>query len=264
MDSFVVFITKHLFFALLLFFMSLSAVTLVIWRLLLNLNAQTDMNRFLPPFQEVLQREGPAGALQMCQAQPETAVIPRKLFVAGLENAKQGLAAMRRAMANVMELDIVPRLNYLLPTILAIAKIATMVGLLGTVISMIGTFQSLGEARQAKAQEVSDKSDRGGDDQDGGAQDPQAKASEDIGLALWATALGLLTAIPLVFSHVLFRAWIHKFEIKMKSNAQKLLLLVQSLKPAGAAAPEQPRPPPRPAPGPGRPGEQPTPRRSPG
>ena len=68
---------------------------------------------------------------------------PARLFVAGLEANKQGLAAVRRAMANAIELDILPDLNFLLPTILAIAKIATMVGLLGTVISMIGTFTAI-------------------------------------------------------------------------------------------------------------------------
>ena len=51
-----------------------------------------------------------------------------------------------------------------------------------------------------------------------------------IGLALFATALGLLTAIPLVFSHVLFKAWIAKFEIKMKIASQKLITLVLHVK----------------------------------
>jgi biopolymer transport protein ExbB len=118
-------------------------------------------------------------------------------------------------MANEIELEILPDLNFLLPIILAIAKIATMVGLLGTVISMIGTFQKIAEAT-------------GGD----------AKAhSASIGLALFATALGLVTAIPLVFSHVLFKAWVGKFEVKMKGAAHKLLILIQAQKPAAGAKP---------------------------
>src|SRR5437773_1189825 len=83
---------------------------------------------------------------------------------------------------------------------------ATMVGLLGTVISMIGTFSAIEEMSK----------------QPGGVTS-QAGA---IGLALFATALGLVTAIPLVFTHVLFKAWIANFEVKMKSSAQKLLLIV--------------------------------------
>jgi biopolymer transport protein ExbB len=197
--------------------MSIAALTLVIWRILLNLNARTNMNEFLPLFQDKLEKDGIDGALRLCRGR--TDVIPRKLFVPGLETSKQGLAAMRRAMASAIELEILPDLNFLLAPILAIAKIATMVGLLGTVISMIGTFQKISESK-----------------------DPQAH-SQAIGLALFATALGLVTAIPLVFAHVMFKAWVAKFEVKMKSAASKLLILVQSAKPsskAGAAGAGQP------------------------
>src|SRR5207302_7749042 len=116
---------------------------------------------------------------------------------------------MRRSMANVIELEILPDLNFLLPPILAIAKVATMVGLLGTVISMIGTFSAI-------------QSSKGGD---------VTASAGAIGLALFATALGLVTAIPLVFTHVLFKEWIAKFEVRMKSAAQKLLVIVQAAKP---------------------------------
>ncbi|MFN4259654.1 MAG: MotA/TolQ/ExbB proton channel family protein [Gemmataceae bacterium] len=211
-ESFKDFITQHWFFAIPMFLMSLVAFTLVIWRILLNMGAKTDMNQFLPLFQDKVEKEGTDAALRFCRSQP--GIIPRRLFVAGLETSKQGLAAMRRAMANVIELEILPDLNFLLAPILAIAKIATMVGLLGTVVSMIGTFSAISKASSQGA----------------------ANYSGDIGLALWATALGLVTAIPLVFAHVLFKAWITNFETRMKSAAQKLLLIVQSAKPAAASA----------------------------
>jgi biopolymer transport protein ExbB len=210
MDAFLHFVTQDWYFAVPMLGMSVVAVTLVVWRLLLNFNARTNMNAFLPAFQEKLQKEGVDSALKYCQAQP--GMIPRRLFAAGLETSKQGLAAMRRAMATVIELDVVPELNFLLPIMLAIAKIATMVGLLGTVVSMIGTFNQLS---------------KGGD---------MASQSRSIGLALFATALGLVTAIPLVFAHVLFKAWIANFEVKMKSAAHKLLLVMQASKPAPTPA----------------------------
>src|SRR5688572_17138870 len=144
MEAFFTFVSDHFAFAILMFAMSLTAATLVIWRLLLNFGARTNMDQFLPEFQQALEQQGIEGALQACRA--ENGYIPRRLFTAGLENASQGIAAMRRAMASAIELELVPDLNYLLPSILAIAKIATMVGLLGTVISMIGTFQALGDA----------------------------------------------------------------------------------------------------------------------
>jgi biopolymer transport protein ExbB len=211
MSAFVRFITHDWYFAIPLFLMSIAGVALVIWRLLLNLNAKTAMNEFLPAFQDKLEKEGVAGALRFCRGR--TDVIPRRLYVAGLETSKQGLSAVRRAMANVIELEILPDLNFLLPSILAIAKVATMVGLLVTVISMIGTFTAIQETQ-------------GGD---------VTKRSGEIGLALFGTMMGLVTAIPLVFAHVLFKGWVAKFEIKMKSAAQKLLLLLQAQR--GGAAP---------------------------
>ena len=214
------FIANDWWIAFPMFAMSIAGVMLVVWRFLLNINSNTQMNEFLPVFQEKLEREGVDGALRFCRSR--TDIIPRRLFVSGLETSKQGTAAMRRSMANNVELEILPDLNFLLPTILAIAKVATMVGLFGTVVSMINTFQKIGESK-----------------------DPTAHSSA-IGLALFATALGLITAIPLVFSHVLFKAWVAKFEVRMKSAAQKLLILVQAKQAVGAlnkpAAPIQPKP----------------------
>jgi biopolymer transport protein ExbB len=213
MSAFMKFVTSEWYFAVPLFLMSLVAVTLVIWRILLNLDAKTSLNEFLPKFQQKLDADGPEAALAWCRTQK--GVIARKLFPAALETRAQGLTAMRRAMANVIELEILPDLNFLLAPILAIAKIATMVGLLGTVISMINTFSAIEQETSA-----------GGVTSHAGA----------IGLALFATAFGLVTAIPLVFSHVMFKDWIARHELKMKSAAQKLLVLVQEKGQGGQSA----------------------------
>ena len=216
MKAFLTFVTNDWYFAVPMFLMSLTGLTLVIWRLLLNYNAGVSMSAFLPVFQQKLEKEGVEGALRYCKGRTE--IIPRRLYVAGLESYKQGLAAVRRAMANVIELEIAPDLNFLLPPILAIAKVATMVGLFGTVISMINTFQNIQDTK-------------------GGGVADQAGA---IGLALFATALGLITAIPLVFAHVLFKSWVGRFELRMKSAAHRLLFLLQNIKqPAGKGAAAQ-------------------------
>src|SRR5438105_9864238 len=212
MSAFFTFLTGEWYFAFPMLLMSVAAATLVIWRILLNYNGRTDMNVFLPQFQKALEKDGVDGALRFCRSQ--NGFIPRRLFVAGLETSKQGLSAMKRAMANAIELEILPDLNFLLPSILAIAKVATMVGLLGTVISMIRTFNAIQSAK-------------GGD---------ATSHSGAIGLALIATALGLITAIPLSFAHVLFKAWVARFEVRMKSAAQKLTLLLQSAR-VGQAKP---------------------------
>lgn len=198
------------YFALPLVLLSLVSAALVIWRILLNKSASTDMDDFLPVFQQTLRKHGVKGAVALCKE--EKGLIPNRLYIAGLEAADQGAAAMRRSMANETELEIVPRLHFLLAWILAIAKIATMVGLFFTVISMIQTFDAIGQqTKQGNVKGVA-----------GGA--------DKIGLALFATALGLFTAIPLVFGHVIFKDWIANFEIKIKSASQKLVTLVTNYK----------------------------------
>lgn len=204
------FFIKEWYFSIPLVLMSLIAASLVLWRLLLNQSAKTDMDDFLPVFQQTLRKGGVKAAINLCKE--EKGLIPNRLFVAGLEAADQGAAAMRRSMANENELEVVPRLHFLLAPILAIAKIATMVGLFFTVISMINTFNAIGEqASSGKAKEIGGHASK-------------------IGLALFATALGLFTAIPLVFSHVMFKSWIASFEIKVKSASQKLITLVTNYK----------------------------------
>ncbi len=227
MNAFGQFVVKEWYFAIPMLGMSCVAFALVVWRVLLNRNANTNLNRVLPELQEQLAKGGVRGALQYCKS--ADGLIPTRLLATGLEVSPQGLAASRRSMANVLELEIVPQLNYLLPTILAIAKIATMVGLLGTVISMIGTFDEI--------QRAVEQSQTGGE-----GNKAISGSSGKIGLALFATALGLVTAIPLVFAHVLFKAWVANFEIKMKYAAQKLLVLLQaaSSKPKGTAASKPP------------------------
>jgi biopolymer transport protein ExbB len=198
------------YFALPLVIMSLIAAALVIWRIMLNNTAKTDMDDFLPVFQETLRKKGVKGAIALCKE--EKGLIPSRLYVAGLEASEQGTAAMKRSMATEAELEIVPRLHFLLAPILALAKIATMVGLFFTVISMINTFDALGDqGKQGGAREI-------------------GSHSKKIGLALFATALGLFTAIPLVFSHVLFKEWIARFENKIKIASHKLVTLVTNYK----------------------------------
>ncbi len=202
------FYTGEWFFAIPMTLMTFIAFALVVWRWLLNINSNSNLDTLLTDVQANLKQKGPKAALNFCRE--EKGLIPSLLYTAGLEAAEQGVAAMRRSMASAVELEILPRLNFLLSLILAIAKISTMVGLLGTVVSMINTFNKI-------------SSDAG---------NPAGVTSQagSIGLALFATALGLLTAIPLVFCHVLFKAWIGKFETKMKIASQKLVTLVQNVK----------------------------------
>src|SRR5713101_6410422 len=98
MSSFFRFVVHDWYFAIPMFLMSFAGIALVLWRWLLNMNADTNMSEFLPGFQQRLEKGGPEEALRYCRGR--TDIIPKRLYTAGLENAKQGMAAVRRAMAN--------------------------------------------------------------------------------------------------------------------------------------------------------------------
>src|SRR5262245_15301238 len=89
--------------------MLIIAFMLVIWRYLLNLHANTKLDRFLPDLQQTLKTRGVKGAVGLCKQ--EKGLIPSVLYVAGLEASDQGVAAMRRSMVTAVELEILPRLN---------------------------------------------------------------------------------------------------------------------------------------------------------
>jgi biopolymer transport protein ExbB len=217
MKALIKFLLEEWYFAAPLILLSLIAIALVVWRWLLNVNVKTNMAEFLPVFQDKLQKEGVESALKYCKAQ--TGMVPRKLYAAGLESSRNGVGAMKRAMANAVDLEILPELNTLLAPILAIAKVSTMVGLFLTVVSMINTFNAIGMANK------------------GGNASSVGNQAEAIGLALFGTAGGLVIAIPLVFVHVLFKDRVVRFETEMKAASQRLILLFQNLKPKQGSVP---------------------------
>ena len=65
MKALITFITTEWYFFLPMLVLSLVAAALVVWRLLLNLNARTNLEAFLPVFQEKLQIEGVEGGSQI-------------------------------------------------------------------------------------------------------------------------------------------------------------------------------------------------------
>ena len=82
------FFINEWYFSIPLVVMSLIAAALVIWRLLLNTSANTDMDDFLPVFQQTLRKNGIKGAVTLCKE--EKGLIPNRLFVAGLEAVRPG------------------------------------------------------------------------------------------------------------------------------------------------------------------------------
>ena len=184
--------------------LSLASLTVVVWRMWLNHNAKTDLADFLSRLEEELPKGGVEGALKLCEEEP--GIVP-KLFATALQTGPQGKVATRDAIGNLIELEIIPDLNFLLPIMLVFSKLAPMLGLLGTVWGMILAFGKIAGATKVE---------------------PSALAN-DIGMALFTTAEGLLIAIPLIFFYTMFRERVARFELDLQRAAQAAMNLVPQL-----------------------------------
>jgi biopolymer transport protein ExbB len=193
----------------------LASFLLIFWRWLLNRSAKTDLADFLHRLKEDLTAGRREDAIAMCEE--ETGAVA-KVFRTALETSPQGKVATRNAMIDKIELEIIPDLNFLLPWILVLAKLAPMIGLLGTVWGMIGAFDEIALAVKPE---------------------PDALAG-DIGMALFTTAEGLMIAIPLIFAYTMFRERVNRFEVDLQRAAQAAMRIF----PLMAALPSRPTPPP--------------------
>jgi len=198
--------------------LSLASVTVVVWRIWLNHNARTDLGDFVERLREELSTGGPPAALELCEDEP--GIVP-KLFATALQSCEQGKVATRNAMVNLIELEILPDLNYLLPVVLVFTKLAPMLGLLGTVWGMILAFGKIAGATKVNPSDL----------------------ANDIGMALYTTAEGLLIAIPLIFAYAMFRQRVNRFELELQRAAQTALNLLPLMRgpggPPSASRPER-------------------------
>lgn len=191
-------------FLILFGLLSLASLTIIIWRAWLNYNAKTDLGEFLERLKEKLSSGGRAAAVELCEEEP--GVVP-KLFGTALVTCDQGKVATRNAIANLVELEILPELNFLLPLMVVFAKLAPMIGLLGTVAGMIMAFGKIAGATKVNPSDL----------------------AGDIGMALFTTAEGLIIAIPLIFAYSMFRERVNRFELDLQRAAQAALNLLPAL-----------------------------------
>ncbi|MCA9156048.1 MAG: MotA/TolQ/ExbB proton channel family protein [Planctomycetales bacterium] len=192
-------------------FLSLSVISvyLIVWRQIKNMRAHTDVDVFTDTMQQQLQAGGPQAAFQWLKQtweQNQDSVVPQ-VFMTMFEEGHRGKAATRDAMLDRIEMDLLPELQKKLPTILLFAKVAPMVGLLGTVSGMIGAFQAIASATKVNPGDL----------------------AEDIGMALFTTAEGLIIAIPLIFAYTIFRERVHRFEIELQRGSQAALKMLPQI-----------------------------------
>ncbi|MFT4702435.1 MAG: biopolymer transport protein ExbB [Bradymonadia bacterium] len=159
--------------------MSIFAIAIIIERLIFlffkyNINATA----FMAQIQKLVMAGNIDRAIKLCNAAP-SAALPR-VVKAGLTRANKGEVQIQNAIEETT-LEVVPLVTRRTPALLAVANIATLLGLLGTIVGLIEAFAALETAAP---------------------EDRQRLLAGGIALAMNTTAFGLVVAIPTMLAHL--------------------------------------------------------------
>ena len=155
---------------------SLTAVAIIIERLLFYHRIRIDEEKFVQEIKKFLDKKDIAGAIKYCES--HTGPIATVIY-AGLKNYP-GPPAEREKAIDLANLYVIPALQKYLPLLSTIASISTLLGFTGTVTGMIRAFNAIVQH---------------------GVSSPTIVAA-GIAEALITTAAGLFVAIPTqIFYH---------------------------------------------------------------
>ena len=145
-------------------------------------------------------------AIKLCNAAPSAALA--RVIKAGLTRANKGTQEIQNAVEEA-SLEVIPYIQKRTNSLLAIANIATLMGLLGTIIGMIGAFSAMANVAPDKR---------------------QAELGKNISLAMNTTAFGLIVAIPCMICHLILSGVTKKIidEIDLYSVKLENLLISRS------------------------------------
>lgn len=140
-----------------------------------NINATA----FMGQIQKLVMSNNIDRAIKLCN-QASDAALP-KVVKAGLTRANKGQEAIQNAIEEA-SLEVVPLITRRTPSLLALANIATLLGLLGTIVGLIEAFDALESATP---------------------ETRQALLTQGIATAMYTTAGGLIVAIPAMLFHLM-------------------------------------------------------------
>ena len=132
---------------------------------------------FMKEIRNFVLRDDFEGAIQLCNGAKNTALS--QVLRAGLERANRNDEQIQNAI-DAKSLEMIPKLERRLPYLALIANIATLLGLLGKISGLISSFKAVALADAVKRQQV---------------------LSDGISEAMFATAIGLMTAIFTMIAH---------------------------------------------------------------
>lgn len=166
-----------------------------------NINAQA----FMAQVQKLVLADNIDRAIKLCNAAPSAALA--RVIKAGLTRANNGELEIQNSVEEAT-LEVVPLVEKRTNSLLALANVATLLGLLGTIVGMIGAFRALSDVPPDQRQKV---------------------LGQQIGLAMNTTAFGLIVAIPCMLSHLLLSGVTKKIieEIDLYSVKLENLLITR-------------------------------------
>jgi biopolymer transport protein ExbB len=192
---------------ILILLVSIVALGIVIERFVIlffkfNINA----NAFMAQVQKLVMAGNVDRAIKLCNAAPKAA-LPR-VVKAGLTRANKGEVQIQNAIEEAT-LEVTPQITRRTPALLALANIATLLGLLGTIAGLIEAFEAL---------------------EDAPPEDRQRLLAGGIALAMNTTAFGLIVAIPTMLAHLFLSGIAKKIveEIDQHSVRLENLLVAHS------------------------------------
>lgn len=164
----------------LILIISIIALAVILERFVyLFLKYNINANAFMGQIQKLVMSNNIDRAIKLCN-QASDAALP-KVVKAGLTRANKGQEAIQNAIEEAT-LEVVPMITRRTPSLLALANIATLLGLLGTIVGLIEAFAAL-EAATPETR--------------------QALLAQGISTAMYTTAAGLVVAIPAMLFHLL-------------------------------------------------------------
>lgn len=153
---------------------------------------------FMAQVQKLVATNNIDRAIKLCNAAP-AAALPR-VIKAGLLRANKGEVEIRNAIDEVV-LEVVPLLQKRMSALVALANLATLLGLLGTIMGLTSAFGAVAGAP------------------------PEQRASlitGAIAVAMNTTAFGLLVAVPTLFVHLLLAGVCRKVVAEIDLYAVRL------------------------------------------
>ncbi len=165
----------------------------------LFLRTWLDPNRFLAQVLAHVEGANYARALEVCNVRSGHP-LPRVLK-AGLMKANRREREIERAMEEEM-LRAIPNLQKRMTYIALFANIATLIGLLGTIMGLIYAFEGVAAASAAARQQM---------------------LAEGISQAMLTTAMGLITAVPMMIFYTILTSRQERIIFSVEQGATSLM-----------------------------------------